>query len=82
MVLFSIFYSLNLRNYIFQSAKFEITSFHITSLHVDLNEAAKCVDIKGDLKRIFYRCKLMAVSNDMEFCLNFFDISLSLQVIH
>ena len=36
----------NLRNYIFQSAKkCEITSFYMTSLHVDLNEAAKCVDI-------------------------------------
>ena len=35
-----------LRNYIFQSAKkCEMTSFSMTSLHVDLNEAAKFVDI-------------------------------------
>ena len=40
------FVSLDLRNYIFQSAKkCEMTSFSLTSLHVDLNEAAKCVDI-------------------------------------
>ena len=40
------FFSLYLRNYIFQSAKkCEMTSFYMTSLHVDLNEAAKCVDI-------------------------------------
>ena len=44
--LFSIFFSFNLRNYIFQSAKkCEMTSFYMTSLHVDSNEAAKCVDI-------------------------------------
>ena len=31
--------------YIFQSAKkCEMTSFYMTALHVDLNEAAKCVD--------------------------------------
>ena len=42
----SIFFSFNLRNYIFQSAKkCEMTSRYIKSLHVDLNEAAKCVDI-------------------------------------
>ena len=40
------FFSFNLRNYILQSAKkCEMTSFCMTSLHVDLNEAAKCVDI-------------------------------------
>ena len=40
------FFSFNLRNDIFQSAKkCEMTSFCMTSLHVDLNEAAKCVDI-------------------------------------
>ena len=41
------FFSFNLRNYVlFQSAKkCEMTSFSMTSLHVDLNEAAKCVDI-------------------------------------
>ena len=40
------FFSFNLRNYISQSAKkCEMTSFSVTSLHVDLNEAAKCVDI-------------------------------------
>ena len=43
---FSIVFSFNLRNYIFQSAKkCEMTSFYMTSLHVELNEAAKCVDI-------------------------------------
>ena len=46
VVLFSIFFSFNLRYYIFHSAKkCEMTSFSITSLHVDQNEAAKCVDI-------------------------------------
>ena len=46
VVLFSIFFSSNLWNYIFQSAKkCEMTSFSMTTLHVDLNEAAKCVDI-------------------------------------
>ena len=46
VVLYPIFFSFNLRNFIFQSAtKCEVTSFTITSLHVDLNEAAKCVDI-------------------------------------
>ena len=46
VVLFSIFFSFNLRSYIFQSAnKCEMTSFSMTSLHVDLNEAARCVDI-------------------------------------
>ena len=46
MVLFSIFFSFNLRNFIFQSAKkCEMTSFCMTSFHVDLNEAANCVDI-------------------------------------
>ena len=40
------FSSLTLRNYIFESAKkCEMTPFYMTSLHVDLNEAAKCVDI-------------------------------------
>ena len=35
-----------MRHYIFQSAKkCEMTSFRLTALHVDLNEAAKCVDI-------------------------------------
>ena len=44
--LFSISFSFNLRNYIFQSAmKCEMTSFSMTSLHVDLNEATKSVDI-------------------------------------
>ena len=34
-----------LRNYKFQSVKkYEMTSFSMTSLHVDLNEAARCVD--------------------------------------
>ena len=43
--LFSIFFSFNLRNYIFQSAKkCEMTSFSMTSPHVNLNEAAKCLD--------------------------------------
>ena len=38
--------SVNLRNYVFQPAKkCEMTSFSLTSLHVDLNAAAKCVDI-------------------------------------
>ena len=42
-VLFSIVFSFNLRNYIFQSVKkCKMTS---SSLHVDLKEAAKCVDI-------------------------------------
>ena len=47
VVLFSInFFPFNLRNYIFQSAeKCEMTSFYMTSIQVDLNEAAKCVDI-------------------------------------
>ena len=40
------FFSFNLRNHIFQSAKkCKMTSFSMRSLHVDLNEAAKCVDI-------------------------------------
>ena len=40
------FFSFNLRNYIFQSAKkCVMASFCLTSLHVDLSEAAKCVDI-------------------------------------
>ena len=43
LVHFSTFSSFDLRNYICQSAK---KSFYTTSLHVDLNEAAKCVDIK------------------------------------
>ena len=38
---FSIFFSFNLRNYIFPSAQ----KCEMTSLHVDLNEAANCVDI-------------------------------------
>ena len=39
------FFSFNLKNYIFQSAKeCEMTSFYMTSFHVDLHEAAKCVD--------------------------------------
>ena len=43
---FQFFVSFNLRNYTFQSAKkCEMTSFYMTLLHVDLNEAAKCVDI-------------------------------------
>ena len=47
VVLFSIFSSFNLRNSIFQSAKkCEMTSFYVTSLHVDLNAAARCVDIR------------------------------------
>ena len=38
------FFSFNLRNNIFQSAKkCEMASFYKTSLHVDLNEAAKYV---------------------------------------
>ena len=37
----SIFFSFNLRNYIFQFAK----KCEMKSLHIDLNEAAKCVDI-------------------------------------
>ena len=46
VVLSSVFFSFNLRNYIFQSAKnCEMTSFSMTSLHVDLNEAARCVEI-------------------------------------
>ena len=46
VVLFLVFFSFDLRNYIFQSAeKCEMTSFSITSLHVDLNEAAKCTFI-------------------------------------
>ena len=46
VLIFSNIFSLDLRNYIFQSAKkCEMTSFCMTSLHVDLNEAAKCVDI-------------------------------------
>ena len=41
-----ILFSFNRQNYIYQSAKkSEIMSFPMTSLHVDLNEAAKCVDI-------------------------------------
>ena len=40
----STFLNFLLRDYIFQSAKCEITSFSMKSLHVDLNEAAKCVD--------------------------------------
>ena len=40
------FFSFNLRNYIFQSAeKCEMASFYMTSLHVELNEAAKCINI-------------------------------------
>ena len=40
------FFSFNLGSYISQSAKkCEMASFYMTSLHVDLNEAAKCVDI-------------------------------------
>ena len=40
------FFSFNLRNHIFQSAKkYKMTSFCMTSLHVHLNEAAKCVAI-------------------------------------
>ena len=43
---FSIFFSFILRNDILQSAKkCDMTSFCLTSLHLDLNEAAKCVDI-------------------------------------
>ena len=39
------FFSFNLRDFIFQSAKkCEMTSFYMTSLHLDPNEAAKCVD--------------------------------------
>ena len=46
MVTFQCFSLFNLRNCIFQYAKkCEMTSFYMTSLHVDLNEAAKCVDI-------------------------------------
>ena len=46
MALFSIFFSFNLRNYIFQSAKkCEMTLIYMASLHVDLNEAAEWVDI-------------------------------------
>ena len=45
-MLFFNFFSFNLRNNIFQSAKkCEMTSFYMTSLLVDLNEAAKCFDI-------------------------------------
>ena len=43
---FQFFLSFNLLNYIVQSAKkCEMTSFSMMSFHVDLNEAAKCVDI-------------------------------------
>ena len=43
---FNFFLSQTAKNYIFQSAKkCELTSLSMTSLHVDLNEAAKCVDI-------------------------------------
>ena len=46
LYLFSIVFSFNLQNCIFQPAmKSEMTSFCRTSLHVDLNEAVKCVDI-------------------------------------
>ena len=39
-------FSFNLQNYIFQSAKkCEMTPFYKTSFHVDLNEAAICVNI-------------------------------------
>ena len=45
VVLFSISFSFNLRNYILHSAKKnDMSSFSLTSLYVDLNEAAKCVD--------------------------------------
>ena len=40
------FFSFNLQDYVFKSAKrCEMTSFSMTSPHVDLNEAANCVDI-------------------------------------
>ena len=40
------FFSFNLRNYIFESTKKrETTSFSMTSFHGDLKEAAKCADI-------------------------------------
>ena len=43
---FSILFPYDLQNYIFQSTmKCKMTSFYITSLHVDLNKAAKCVDV-------------------------------------
>ena len=38
---FSMFFSFNLRNYIFQSAKM----CEMTTLHLDLNDTATCVDI-------------------------------------
>ena len=45
-MVFSTFFSLIVRKYIFQSAKkCEVTTFYMTSLQVDLNKAAKCVDI-------------------------------------
>ena len=49
------FFSFNLRNYIFQSAKkCEMTSSYMTSLHVDLNKAGECVNIiplnTGDIR--------------------------------
>ena len=43
---FQFFFSFNLRNYVFQFyKKCEMTSFCMTSLHVDMNEAAKYIDI-------------------------------------
>ena len=39
-------FSLDLRSYVFQfGKKCEMTSFSMLSLHLDMNEAAKCVDI-------------------------------------
>ena len=43
--IFFIFFSHDLRNYIFQSTKCEMTSVYMTSLHFDLDEAGECVDI-------------------------------------
>ena len=65
-ILSSIFFSFNLRNYIFQSAKkCEIPSFYMTSLHVDLNEAAKCIDITpARLQNDFYACADIDRSRD------------------
>ena len=54
----SISFSLNLRNYIFQSAKkCEMTSFSMTSPHVDLNLAAKLL---VSLSRL---CTLVQIQN-------------------
>ena len=44
------------------------------------SEVEKCIYssklLESDLQRNFYQCKQTSLSNDMESCLNFFDISL------